>query len=158
MRAGFRLNEDVNARCIQMTLFFFLMPSRYNETLKFPFDYKVTFCLFDQSPAQRHIIHSFRPDTNSDGSQRPRSDMLIAMDIPGFCALSTIEQEGNGYVQDNTMFIEVMVDYGNMSPSLLQYKLSLYRPLPTNIQISTVREEENRRKQTRLATDYRQSK
>ena len=37
-------------------LFFVLMRGPNDAILKFPFDYKVTFCLYDQTPQQRHII------------------------------------------------------------------------------------------------------
>ena len=62
MRARLYLHGDGNARRTHMSLFFVLMRSEYDPILKFPFNYKVTFCLYDQTPAQRHIIDSFRPD------------------------------------------------------------------------------------------------
>jgi hypothetical protein len=115
--------------------------------LKFPFNYKVTFCLYDQSPAQRHIIDSFRPDIKSNSFQRPRSDMNIASGISKFFPLAMIEQEGNPYVRDDTMFIKVMVDFGDMPKTLLPYALSLNPGLPIHIQQTMIKQEAERRAQ-----------
>ncbi len=138
---------DGNARRTHMSLFFMLMRGEYDPILKFPFDYKVTFCLYDQSGSQRHIIDSFRPDVRSNSFQRPRSDMNIASGIPKFLPLATIQQEGNPYVRDDTMFVKVMVDFGDMPRTLLPYALSLNPGLPTHVQQLLIREEEKRRSQ-----------
>ncbi|CAF3949334.1 unnamed protein product, partial [Rotaria sordida] len=86
MRVRLYLNGDGNARHTHMLLFFVLMRGEYDAILKFPFNYKVTFCLYDQTLDQRHIIDSFRPDTKSNSFQRPRFEMNIASDIPKFCS------------------------------------------------------------------------
>ncbi|CAF2958138.1 unnamed protein product, partial [Rotaria sp. Silwood2] len=130
MRARLYLNGDGNARRTHMSLFFILMRSSHDTILKFPFNYKVTFCLYDQTPQQRHIIDSFRPDIKSNSFQRPRSEMNIASGIPKFFPLTLIQQEGNPYVRDDTMFIKVMVDFGDMPKTLLPYALSLNPGLP----------------------------
>jgi TNF receptor-associated factor 2 len=146
MRARLYLNGDGNARRTHMSLFFVLMRGRNDPILKFPFNYKVTFCLYDQTPQLRHIIGSFRPDIRSTSFQRPGSEMNIASGIPKFFPLATMQQEGNPYVRDDTMFIKVMVDFGNMTKSLLPYALSLNPGLPSNIQQDMVRQEAERRR------------
>ncbi|CAF3836277.1 unnamed protein product, partial [Adineta steineri] len=87
MRARLYLHGDGNARKTHMSLFFVLMLGPYDAILKFPFNYKVIFCLYDQTPQQRHIIDSFRPDIKSNSFQRPRSEMNIASGIPKFVSL-----------------------------------------------------------------------
>jgi len=141
MRARLYLNGEGDARRTHMSLFFVLMPGRNDAILKFPFDYKVTFCLYDQTPAQRHIIDSFRPDIKSNSFQRPRSEINIASGIPKFFPLAMIQQEGNPYVRDDTMFIKVMVDFGDMPYTLLSYALSLNPGLPMHIQQSMIKQE-----------------
>src|SRR5690349_23642973 len=59
MRARLYLYGDGNARRTHMSLFFVLMRGPNDAILKFPFNYKVTFCLYDQTPQLRHIIDSF---------------------------------------------------------------------------------------------------
>ncbi|CAF3381416.1 unnamed protein product [Rotaria sp. Silwood2] len=147
MRARLYLNGDGNARRTHMSLFFVLMRGPNDAILKFPFNYKVTFCLYDQNPQQRHIIDSFRPDIKSNSFQRPRSEMNIASGIPKFFPLTMIQQEGNPYVRDDTMFIKVMVDFGDMPKTLLPYALSLNPGLPMHIQQLMVKQETERRAQ-----------
>ncbi len=141
MRARLYLHGDGNARRTHMSLFFILMRNEYDATLKFPFHYKIAFCLYDQTPNQRHIIDSFRPDMKSNSFQRPRSEMNIASGIPKFFPLAMIQQEGNPYVRDDIMFIKVMVDFGDMPKTLLPYALSLNPGLPMHIQQSMIIQE-----------------
>ncbi|CAF3555868.1 unnamed protein product [Rotaria sp. Silwood1] len=147
MRARLYLNGDGNARRTHMSLFFVLMRGLNDPILKFPFNYKVTFCLYDQTPQQRHIIDSFRPDIKSNSFQRPRSDMNIASGIPKFFPLEVIQQEGNPYVRDDTVFIKIMVDFGETPKTLLPYALSLNPGLPMHIQQAMIKQEAERRSQ-----------
>ncbi|CAF4227852.1 unnamed protein product, partial [Adineta steineri] len=145
MRARLYLHGDGNARRTHMSLFFVLMRGPNDAILKFPFNYKVTFCLYDQTTQQRHIIDSFRPDIKSNSFQRPRLETNIASGIPKFVSLGMIQQEGNPYVRDDTMFIKIMVDFGVMSEALLPYALSLNPGLPMYIQQRMIEEEQNKR-------------
>ena len=145
MRARLYLHGDGNARRTHMSLFFVLMRGPNDAVLKFPFNYKVTFCLYDQTPQQRHIIDSFRPDIKSNSFQRPRSEMNIASGIPKFFPLKIIQQDGNPYVRDDTMFIKVMVDFDDIPATLLPYALSLNPGLPNHEKQRLIQEEMNKR-------------
>ena len=145
MRARLYLHGDGNARRTHMSLFFVLMRGPNDAILKFPFNYKVTFCLYDQTPQLRHIIDSFRPDTKSNSFQRPRSEMNIASGIPEFVPLAMIQQEGNPYVRDDTMFIRAMVDFNNMENALLRYALNLDPGLPNHVKQVPIQRELERR-------------
>ena len=59
MRAKLYLDGDNNARRTHMSLFFVLMRGPNDAILKFPFNYTVTFCLFNQISQQQHIIRFF---------------------------------------------------------------------------------------------------
>ncbi len=152
MRARLYLDGDGNARDTHMSLFFVLMRGSYDAILKFPFNYKVIFCLYDQSSERRHIVDSFRPDIKSNSFQRPRSEMNIASGIPKFFRLSMIQQEGNPYVQDDTMFIKVMVDFGDMPKAILHYALSLNPGIPSNIQQGMIKKEVKREEEEKMKT------
>jgi hypothetical protein len=76
--------------------------------------------------------------------------MNIASGIPKFFPLAMIQQEGNPYVRDDTMFIKVMVDFGDMPKTLLPYALSLNPGIPTNIQQLMIKEEAERKAQQQL--------
>jgi hypothetical protein len=151
MRSRLYLNGDGNARRTHMSLFFVLMRGEYDAILQFPFVYKVIFCLYDQTPAQRHIIDSFRPDIKSSSFQRPRSVMNIASGIPKFLPLSMIQQEGNPYVRNDKIIIKVIVDFGDMSKTMLSYALTLNPGLPPNEQEAQRRMEMEKDKQLRAA-------
>ena len=145
MRGRLYLHGDGNARRTHMSVFFVLMRGPNDAILKFPFNHKVTFCLYDQTPAQRHIIDSFRPDVKSNSFQRPRSEMNIASGIPKFFPLNMIQQEKNPYVRDDTMFIKIMVDFGELPKALLPYALGLNPGLPIHIQQEFIEREREKR-------------
>ncbi|CAF1476882.1 unnamed protein product [Rotaria magnacalcarata] len=147
MRARLYLNGDGNARRTHMSLFFVLMRGPNDAILKFPFNYEVTFCLYDQTPEQRHIIDSFRPDIRSSNFQRPRLEMNIASGIPKFFPLAMIQQADNPYVRDDTMFIKVMVDFNDMPKTLLPYALILNPGFPMHVQQLLIKQEAERRAQ-----------
>ena len=147
MRARLYLNGDGNARRTHMSLFFVLMRSENDSLLKFPFHYKVTFCMYDQTPNQRHIIDSFRPDIKSNSFQLPRSDMNIASGIPEFVPLGSIQREGSPYLKDDTMFIKIIINFDEVSEAVLPYALSLNPGLPNYVQQQLIRQEIERRSQ-----------
>ncbi len=152
MRARLYLYGDGNARRTHMSLFFVIMRSPHDSILQFPFSYKVTFCLYDQTSQQRHIIDSFRPDTKSNSFQRPRSDMNIASGIPKFVPLSIFENSDNPYVKEDAMFIKVMVDFENMPKAVLPYALSLNPGLSMYAQQKLIRQEMERKAQPSQST------
>jgi hypothetical protein len=147
MRARLWLNGNGSGLHTHMSLFFQLMQGPNNSFLKFPFNYKVAFCLYDQSSTQQHKTNTFRPDIGSDSFQRPRSEMNIASGIPKFVPLSLIQPEGNPYVRDDTIFIKVMVDFGDLPKTLLAYALGLNPGIPTHIRQEMIMQEAERRSQ-----------
>lgn len=156
MRVRLYLHGDGNARGSHMSIFFVLMRSPYDSLLKFPFDYKVTFCMYDQTNSQQHITDSFRPDTRSSSFERPRSEMNIASGIPKFFPLSIITQEGNPYVQNDTMFIKILVDFDGLPKTIMPFVLTLNPAIPTNIQHDIIKKEVERRAQQSSAEDVLQ--
>jgi hypothetical protein len=160
MRARLYLHGNGNARRTHVSLFFVLMRSEYDAILKFPFSYKVAFCLFDQSGAQKHIIDSFRPDTKSNSFQRPRSEMNIASGIPKFLPLSVIHQDNNPYVNDDVMFIKVMVDFDNTPHPVWPDVFRLNQGLPSHVKNNSTHEMTSnykRNKSIRRAYDAEQA-
>jgi hypothetical protein len=150
MRARLYLTGDGNARNSHMSLFFVVMRGEYDAILQFPFCFKVTFSLLDQTSQQRHIIDSFRPDPKSNSFQRPRSDMNIASGIPRFAPLPIIQQDNNPYVRDDTMFIKIVVHFAEIPKTVLPYALTLNPGLPILLQQECIKREVERRKQEKL--------
>ncbi|CAF1570730.1 unnamed protein product, partial [Adineta ricciae] len=143
---------DGNARRTHLSLFFVLMRGRFDHLLAFPFQHKVIFCLYDQTPTQRHLIDCFRPDIKSNSFQRPRSEMNIASGIPKFCPLAIIQQENNPYVRNDTMFIKIMIDFEELPKRVLPYALSLDPGLPAHIRQQLIRQETERQAQQNNTT------
>jgi hypothetical protein len=73
--------------------------------------------------------------------------MNIASGIPKFVPLSTLQQEGNPYVRDDTMFIQVMVDFSDIASTLLPYAFSLNPGFPMHIRQQMIEKEAERRAQ-----------
>ncbi|CAF1305150.1 unnamed protein product [Didymodactylos carnosus] len=138
---------DGNARRTHMSLFFVLVRGEYDAVLIWPFSRKVTFCLFDQSGQNRHVIDSFKPDVKSNSFKRPQSEMNIASGIPKFFPLPMIQQDGNNYVKDDTMFIKVVVDFNDMPKMILPYTLGLNPGLPPHVQHYLIQQEIQKRLQ-----------
>ncbi|CAF3008343.1 unnamed protein product [Rotaria sp. Silwood2] len=149
MRARLYLNGDGSAHGTHMSLFFELMRNLNNAILKFPFNYKIIFCLYDQSPAKRHIIHSFLPVISTNSFQGSELDMNIISGIPECFSLELIQREENSYVRNDTMFIKIMVDFINIPKALIPYAFSLNPALPTHVQQTMIKQEEARRSQQR---------
>jgi hypothetical protein len=99
--------------------------------LVWPFAYQVTFCLFDQTGKGRHVIDSFYPDIKSVSFQRPSSEVNIPSGILKFLSSVVLEQQGNDYVSNDKMYIQVKVDFLGTSRSILPYTLSVNPGLPT---------------------------
>ena len=148
MRVRLYLYGDGNARRTHMSVYFVLMRGEHDAILKFPFNFKVTFCLYDQGSQHRHIVDSFRPDIKSNSFQRPRSDMNIASGIPKFVPLAMIQQDNNPFINDDTMFIKVMIDFNDIPKTMLSYALSLNPGLSTPVQQLMVRQEIERQQQS----------
>ncbi|CAF1501100.1 unnamed protein product [Rotaria sordida] len=150
MRLRLYLTGDGNARRTHISLFFVLMRGEYDAILEFPFSFKITFCLLDQTFQQRHIIDSFRPDVKSSSFQRPRSDMNVASGIPKFVPLTIIQQDNNPYVRNDTMFIKALVDFGDIPKSFVPYALNLNPGLPILIQQELIKRELEKQAQEKL--------
>ncbi len=107
--------NGVNDACeTHISIFFILMRGEYDALLKWPFAFKVSFILLDQSTSddnQCQVSNFFWPDIRSNCFQRPRLEMNEAYGIEKFISLEQFRQNKHRYVQDDTMFIKVEVDF-----------------------------------------------
>ncbi|CAF0795563.1 unnamed protein product [Didymodactylos carnosus] len=156
MRARLYLHGDGDARRTHMSLFFVLIRGEFDSILKWPFNHKVTFCLFDQSGHNRHIIDSFCPDAKSNSFQQPRSLMNTACGIPKFCPLPMIQQVDDNYIRDNIMFIKVVVDFFNLPYVMLPYEPFLNPGLPSHVRNHMLKQQLYRYKQVENRSTYYQ--
>ncbi|CAF4528893.1 unnamed protein product [Didymodactylos carnosus] len=153
MRMRLCLHGDGNARKTHLSLFFVLMRGDYDEILKWPFNFKVTFCLYDQSDQQRHIINSFRPDVTSNSFQRPKTQMNVEFGFPKFYPLPEMLQDGNNYMKDDTIFLKCLID--DRPKDILAYALRLNPGLPFHTQQELIQQSiEKRQEQQRQTLNY----
>ena len=111
MCARIYLNGDGMGRGTHISVFFVIMRGQYDALLRWPFRQKVTFMLMDQDNVE-HVIDAFRPDPSSSSFQRPRRETNIASGCPMFCSLT--ELNNHAYVQDDTMFLKIIVDTSDL--------------------------------------------
>lgn len=147
MKARLYLFGNGTAHRTHMSLFFVLMKSEYDRILPFPFNFNVTFCLYDQSGAEQHFIDSFRPDIESTSFQRLSPKMDIGSGIPKFLSLAQITEEGNPYVRNDTIFIKIIVDFANLPQSIIPYVANLNPGLPSGCIHDMIQEEKAKRAQ-----------
>jgi hypothetical protein len=79
--------------------------------------------------------------------------MNVASGIPKFFPLAMIQQEENPYVQKDTIYIKIMVDFVGIPNILLPYALSLNPGIPTQMQQSMIRQEAERRARQQAGND-----
>ena len=151
------LNGDGSARGSHISIFLVILRGQYDSLLKWPFSYRVSFCLCDQrtiigTTQPKHIIESFRPDINSISFQRPCSAMNIASGISKFTSLDEINRPENEnlYVVNDTIFIKTLIDFIGVSRSMLAFIFNLNIALPVNIQQKLIAEEIRRRQEQNI--------
>ena len=132
---------DGNARNTHMSLFFVLMRGDYDDLLTFPFNFKVTFILYDQTGQGRHIVDSFRPDVKSNSFQKPQSSMNIASGIPKFFPLAMLQQDDSAYIRNDTIYIKTIVDFDGLPKAVLPYVISLNPGLPDSLRKKLIQQE-----------------
>jgi len=126
IRLRLYLNGDNDTRNKHVSLFLVIMRGDYDAILEWPFPYKVSFRLIDQSTSDNHqgdIIHSFWPDTISDCFKRPVYDMNDGYGFKEVLSIEQLEQNQSRFVKDDTMFIEAKIDFLSKKPG----KIFFYR-------------------------------
>jgi len=101
------LNGDGMGYKTHLSLFFVVMKGEFDALLKWPFEYKVSLILVDQTH-RKHIVQTFKPTPDSNSFQRPTTDMNTASGCPTFSKLNTLEDQN--YVKDDVIFIKCIVD------------------------------------------------
>ena len=101
------LNGDGMGYKTHLSLFFVVMKGEYDALLKWPFEYKVSLILVDQTH-RKHVVQTFKPTPDSNSFQRPATDMNTASGCPTFGKLTALEDPN--YVKDDVIFIKCIVD------------------------------------------------
>ena len=110
MCIGAYLNGNGSGYKTHLSLYFRLMKGEYDPLLKWPFDYKVTFILVDQT-LRKPICCSFYPD-HSSSFHRPLFDSNDPYNLEQFTDLSILDD--THYVKEDVMYIKCLVDTRNI--------------------------------------------
>jgi hypothetical protein len=149
------LNGDGSARGTHISIFLVILRGPYDSLLKWPFSYRVSFCLCDQRTMMekngtvqpKHIIESFRPDVNSVSFRQPCSAMNIASGIPKFFSLSEFNQltNENLYIVNDTIYNKILIDCIGIPRSMLPFIFNINIAFPLHIQHKLILDEIKRR-------------
>lgn len=101
------LNGDGMGYKTHLSLFFVLMKGECDPLLKWPFEYKVSMILVDQTH-RKHIVQTFKPTPESTSFQQPTADMNVASGCPQFAKLTVFDDDS--YINNDVMFIKCIVD------------------------------------------------
>ena len=105
------MHGDGIGKGTHMSLFIVIMKGEFDNILQWPFTHKVTFKLINQCGGGCDVVDSICPDPFSSSFQKPKSDMNVASGCPRFVSIKELLQEG--FIIDDTIFIEVEVDTSN---------------------------------------------
>ncbi|CAF1255085.1 unnamed protein product [Didymodactylos carnosus] len=118
------------------------MHELFDSIVKWSVDYMVTFCVYDRSGEQRHIIDSFRSDAKLNGFQRSTIEMMVVLVMPTFFPFSMILQAENAHSTDVTMFRKCSIDcFDDISNKILAYMLSLNPSFPHYVERDMIDQE-----------------
>ena len=154
LRIRLYLNGDGTARGSHISIFLVITRGPFDRLLKWPFSYRVVFCLVDQrallepeTGGPRDIVDSFRPNTQSISFVEPCTSMNIASGIPKFIHLSLFNEpmDRNRYRINDTIFIKAHVDFIDLPKAMIPFIFTLDAGLPVHIREKIVSEELERR-------------
>lgn len=114
LAASVCLNGDGKGKGTHISVFISVLRGAYDALLKWPFDYRVTFYLLDQTDdasARKHIKFSIKPNPCQDNEPflgRPRLEKNASFGGAKFAKQEDIE--ARNYIKDDTIFIKIAVD------------------------------------------------
>lgn len=129
------LNGDKTVRNTHLSAYITIMRGDHDSLLDWPFKYPVTLCLYDRNPTHDHVVHTLKPDLQSECFQQPKMDSNKSGGIPEFCPLWKVYNKEFGYVQNDTMFIKAIVDFNIYPTRIWPYWTKLQSSgLPNNVE------------------------
>jgi TNF receptor-associated factor 2 len=96
-----------------LSLFFIVMQGDYDATLKWPFRCKVTCSLIDQVNHSSNLVYALNDEASFD---KPTTTTMMHMTCgcPHFVSLMTLLDPNEPYLQDDAIFLKVVVETSNL--------------------------------------------
>jgi hypothetical protein len=101
-----------------LSVSFTILPGEFDAILSWPFMFPITLSIVDLTAAKKHVTHSI---PRSVILSQPKNNMPSSYCAKKFCLIDPLLENGNNYIQDGFMFIEVYMDF--MAPGV--------NPIPT---------------------------
>ncbi|CAF1347568.1 unnamed protein product [Adineta ricciae] len=105
------LKGNGHARHTHTSAFLVLMSGGYDEHLRWPFQYQVTFTLLDHVSAKYNVSTSFLPDKTSSSCQRPLNTMNTPHGVINCFSLDSLDKYQHHYVESDTIYIKLQVNF-----------------------------------------------
>uniref|UniRef100_A0A8C7Q727 TNF receptor-associated factor n=1 Tax=Oncorhynchus mykiss TaxID=8022 RepID=A0A8C7Q727_ONCMY len=112
------LNGNGSGEGSHLSIYIRVLPGEYDNLLEWPFSYKVTFSIMDQSDPSlskpQHITETFNPDPNWKNFQKPCStrnsldESTLGFGYPKFISHDEIKKRN--YVRDNSLFLKASIE------------------------------------------------
>ncbi|XP_057684925.1 TNF receptor-associated factor 4-like isoform X2 [Corythoichthys intestinalis] len=112
------LNGNGSGEGSHLSVYIRVLPGEYDNLLEWPFAYKVTFSILDQSDPSlskpQHITETFNPDPNWKNFQKPCSarnsldESTLGFGYPKFISHEEIKKRN--YVRDNCVFVKASIE------------------------------------------------
>ena len=103
---------DGIGKATHMSLFIVIMKGEFDNILQWPFTYRVSFKLINQSGG-KDVKDQFLPNPLSSCFQKPTKYMNTASGCPRFVTLQKLMSDG--FVKDDIIFIKVKVDTASIT-------------------------------------------
>ena len=121
MRLRLFINGDTKGRNTHMSIFYVIMRGEHDQQLQWPYNFKATFSLIDQSTITdtlHHISRDLWPNLlKSKCFKCPDKDMNDGFGFPKFISLDLIEKNPNQYINNDRMYIKFSIDVLAKKPS-----------------------------------------
>ncbi|RXM91586.1 TNF receptor-associated factor 4 [Acipenser ruthenus] len=112
------LNGNGSGEGTHLSIYIRVLPGEYDNLLEWPFSYKVTFSLLDQSDPSlskpQHITETFNPDPTWKNFQKPPStrnsldESMLGFGYPKFVSHEEIKKRN--YIRDNSVFLKASIE------------------------------------------------
>ncbi|XP_075760630.1 TNF receptor-associated factor 4 [Pelodiscus sinensis] len=112
------LNGNGSGEGSHLSLYLRVLPGRYDTLLEWPFSYRITFSLLDQSDPSlakpQHVTETFRPDPLWKNFQKPGAargsldESALGFGYPKFISHEDIRKRN--YLRGDTLFIKASVE------------------------------------------------
>lgn len=118
LQASAFLNGNGSGEGSHLSVYIRVLPGEYDNLLEWPFSYKVTFSILDQSDPSlskpQHITETFNPDPNWKNFQKPSSsrssldESALGFGYPKFVSHEEIRKRN--YIRDNAIFLKASIE------------------------------------------------